>query len=124
MRELLNRVCDLGLLEILLVRTNHKSGSGFGGATVQVVRSGDPVSFNTTVDVLLNIKNYLGQAVSATASLLRLSDTLQNNVYQRTISQYISRNITSACGTVAHGVQHRQALSQFAKHRILIASLA
>jgi hypothetical protein len=82
------------------------------------------VSFYTTAGGGLSIKNYLGQAVSATASLLRLSDTLQNNVYQRTSCQYISRNHTDACGTVANGVQHRQALSQFAKHRILIASLA
>ena len=34
--ELLNKVSRLSLLEILLVRTNHKSGSGFGGATVLV----------------------------------------------------------------------------------------
>jgi hypothetical protein len=30
---------------------NHKSGSGFSRATVLVVRSGDPVSFYTTVGI-------------------------------------------------------------------------
>jgi hypothetical protein len=46
--ELLNKVSRLSLLEILLVRTNHKSGSGFDGATVMSVSSGNQVSFNTT----------------------------------------------------------------------------
>ena len=46
--ELLNKVWDLGLLEIQLVRTNHKSESGFGGSTVLVGWCGQEVSFNTT----------------------------------------------------------------------------
>jgi hypothetical protein len=47
--ELLNKVCDLGLLEILLMRTNHICLFGFGGATVQVGWGGCVVSFNTIV---------------------------------------------------------------------------
>ena len=38
--ELLNKVCDLGLLEILLVRMNCCFRFGFSGFTVQVVSRG------------------------------------------------------------------------------------
>ena len=38
--ELLNKVYDLGLLEILLMRTNHICLFGFGGSTVLVASRG------------------------------------------------------------------------------------
>ena len=50
--ELLNKVCDLGLLLLVVVwvvRKNHIGGSGFGGATVLVASRGDQVSCYTTV---------------------------------------------------------------------------
>ena len=56
---LLNKVWDLGLLEIQLVRTNHKSESGFGGSTVLVGWCGQEVSFNTTVDEGLATAHWL-----------------------------------------------------------------
>ena len=49
MLELLNKVCVLGLLEILLMRTKRLVRFGFYGSTVQVVSRGDQVSFYTTV---------------------------------------------------------------------------
>ena len=50
--ELLNKVWDLGLLEILLMRRNCGGRFDFGGLTVLVARCGDQVSFNTTVGVI------------------------------------------------------------------------
>ena len=50
--ELLNKVCDLGLLLLVVVwvvRKNHIGGFGFGGATVLLACRGRQVSFNTTV---------------------------------------------------------------------------
>ena len=57
----------------LLVRTNHKSGSGFGGSTVQVALIGQEVSFLTTEgdsDVL---------KVQANSHLIFLHETLQDH---------------------------------------------
>jgi hypothetical protein len=50
--ELLNKVCDLGLVLLVVVwvvRKNHIGGFGFGGATVLLASRGDQVSFKTTV---------------------------------------------------------------------------
>ena len=47
--ELLNKVCDLGLLEILLIRTSDICGFGFCEWTVLVASSGNQVSCYTTV---------------------------------------------------------------------------
>jgi hypothetical protein len=53
--ELLNKFWDLGSLEILQMRRNCCVKFVFGGLTVLVARSGDQVSFNTTVgDQTLN----------------------------------------------------------------------
>ena len=52
LRELLNKVWDLGLLLLVVVwvvRINHICGFGLGGLTVLLVWCGDQVSFNTTV---------------------------------------------------------------------------
>ena len=46
--ELLNKVSRLSLLEILLVRTNHKSRFVFNVVTVLLASSGYQVSCNTT----------------------------------------------------------------------------
>ena len=51
--ELLNKVCDLGLLEILLVGMNCCLRFGFGGSTVLVVSRGDQMSCYTTEGALV-----------------------------------------------------------------------
>ena len=76
------------LFGLRVVRIKRCGGSDFGGATVLVARSGDPVSFNTTVGggVLLKDKrlswlktSYPLSIIKRTCPLSKKSKTLAIN---------------------------------------------
>ena len=54
--ELLNKVSRLGLLEMLLMRTNHICGFSFSAGFVLSASGGHQVSFNTTVGGVVLLK--------------------------------------------------------------------